>query len=46
MTKKKKKSVPRNPYALPAKKKTSAGAHKNKSSKRAEENKTPDYTEE
>ena len=37
---------PRNPFALPAKKKTGGGTHKNKADKRAKENKTPDYTKE
>lgn len=47
MTKrKKKKSIPRNPYALPAKKKTGGGPHKNKRDKRAKENKNIDYTQE
>lgn len=46
MTKrKKKKSIPRNPYVLPAKQRK-GGPMKNKKDKRAKENKNPDYTNE
>jgi len=48
MTKKKKPKRPkkRNPMALPAKMKTGAGTHRNKTSKRAKENKNSDFVEE
>lgn len=45
MSQKKKKSIPRNPYVLPAKRRK-GGPMKNKKDKRAEENKHPNYTDE
>lgn len=46
MKKKAKKKLPRNPAALPAKMRNSAGKMKNKKDKRAKENHNKDWTSE